>query len=137
MQITRIIAKNYRTYLNLDMDLSVEEGKPIILIGGANGGGKTTLFNAIHGALYGLSITSAEHFKREVNAGTTAAGEEPTSIELEIHFSGFVLSQEQRYILKRGWELVDQTVRYSVMLNLHGNIIRYGSATPDKEKQTA
>ena len=137
MQITRIVAKNYRTYLDLDLDLSVEDGKPIILIGGANGGGKTTLFNAIYGALYGLPITNSEQFRREVNAGANAAGLEPTSIELAIHFSGFVLSQEQRYILKRTWELIDESVRYSVMLNLHGNIIRYGSATPDKERQNA
>jgi len=137
MQITRIVAKNYRTYLDLDLDLSVEDGKPIVLIGGANGGGKTTLFNAIHGALYGLTITTPEQFKRELNAGVVAAGETPTEIELEIHFSGFVLAQEQRYILKRSWELIDESVRFSVMLNLHGNVIRYGSATPEKERQNA
>lgn len=137
MQITRIIARNYRTYLDLDLDLTVEDGRPIILIGGANGGGKTTLFNAIHGALYGLNITSAEQFKREINAGAVFTGDQLETIELELHFSGFVLSQEQRYILKRTWELVDETVRYSVMLNLHGNVIRYGSATPEKERLNA
>jgi len=137
MQITRIVAKNYRTYRELDLDLTVEDGKPIVLIGGANGGGKTTLFNAIHGALYGLAIATPEQFKREVNAGAVASCETPSVLELEIHFSGFVLAQEQRYILKRSWELVDESVRYSVMLNLHGNIIRYGSATPEKERQNA
>ncbi|MFX8688965.1 AAA family ATPase, partial [Acinetobacter baumannii] len=46
MLIKRIKAKNFKTYLNLDLDISVEQDKPIILIGGANGGGKTTLFEA-------------------------------------------------------------------------------------------
>lgn len=53
MLIKRIRATNFKTYLNLDLDLSVVGDRPIILIGGANGGGKTTLFEAIYGALCG------------------------------------------------------------------------------------
>ena len=56
MLIKRIKAKNFKTYLNLDLDMSVDEERPIILIGGVNGGGKTTLFESIYGALYGLHI---------------------------------------------------------------------------------
>lgn len=44
MLITKIIAKNFKTYRELDLDLTVNEEQPIILIGGENGGGKTTLF---------------------------------------------------------------------------------------------
>ena len=40
MLITRIAAKNYKTYKDLDLDLSVKPDKPIVLIGGQNGGGK-------------------------------------------------------------------------------------------------
>ena len=54
MLIQRIKISNYKTYLSLDLDLTVDDDRPIILIGGANGGGKTTLFEAISGALYGL-----------------------------------------------------------------------------------
>jgi DNA repair exonuclease SbcCD ATPase subunit len=45
MLIKKIKATNFKTYLNLDLDISVEQDKPIILIGGANGGGKTHLKN--------------------------------------------------------------------------------------------
>ena len=70
MFIKRIKARNFKTYLNLDLDISVEDERPIILIGGANGGGKTTLFEAIYGALYGLKIHSAGLFKELLNAGS-------------------------------------------------------------------
>jgi DNA sulfur modification protein DndD len=56
MLITKIIAKNFKTYRELDLDLTVNEEQPIILIGGENGGGKTTLFRAIYSALYGLKV---------------------------------------------------------------------------------
>ena len=45
MLIQKIKATNYKTYL----DLSVDEDRPIILIGVSNGGGKTTLFEAVFG----------------------------------------------------------------------------------------
>ena len=46
MIIRRIKISNYKTYLSLDLDLTVRPDQPIILIGGMNGGGKTTLFEA-------------------------------------------------------------------------------------------
>ena len=139
MQITRLIVKNYRTYLDLDLDLSIKPEQSIILIGGANGGGKTTLFNAICGALYGLNIPNAAVFSRELNAGALASGgdEKDMEIKLEIHFTGKVLDQMQQYILSRSWVLIDETVRLSVMLNMNGNIIRYGAATPSAERQNS
>ena len=37
MKISRIYAENYKTYRHLDLNLEVEEDRPIILIGGGNG----------------------------------------------------------------------------------------------------
>ena len=58
MLIQRIKISNFKTYLSLDLDLTVDDDRPIILIGGSNGGGKTTLFEAISGVLYGFKIES-------------------------------------------------------------------------------
>lgn len=133
MLIQRIKVSNYKTYLNLDLDLSVDEERPIILIGGSNGGGKTTLFEAISGALYGLKIESREHFMELVNQG--AVGQVKPEISLQITFSGKVLGQEQKYILKRTYVLNPAGKPLeSVSLNMNGNMFVYGTMTAPKER---
>lgn len=133
MLIQRIKVNNYKTYLDLDLDLSVDEERPIILIGGSNGGGKTTLFEAISGALYGLKIENREHFMELVNQG--AAGQVKPEIILQITFSGKVLGQEQKYILKRTYMLNPAGKPLeSVSLNMNGNMFIYGTMTPPKER---
>ena len=129
MLITKIKAKNFKTYLNLDLDISVEQDKPIILIGGANGGGKTTLFESIYGALYGLQIHNARQFKELLNAG--AIGKEEERIMLELHFTDKVLNEEQQYVLTRTYMLNPSgNPVESVKLNMNGTIFLYGTATP-------
>ena len=133
MLIKRIKAKNYKTYLDLDLDISVEPDKPIVLIGGKNGGGKTTLFDAIYGALYGLKINNARQFKELINAGVTENADD--KITLELHFTGKVLNEEQQYILTRIYALNSshQPVE-SVKLNMNGTIFLYGTSTPPVQR---
>lgn len=137
MLITRIIAKNFKTYRELDLDLTVNEEQPIILIGGENGGGKTTLFQAIYFALYGLKVKDFEHFNKLQNAGERAKNEENSTnkIELEIHFTGKVLHNDYKYIIKRLYTINAQNNPVeAVTLNLNGDIFQYGTATPHAER---
>lgn len=136
MLIQRIKISNYKTYLDLDLDLTVSDDRPIILIGGSNGGGKTTLFEAISGALYGLKIETGDDFRELLNNG--ALGKVPEKIELQITFVGKVLGQEQKYILKRTYQLNPQgRPLESVSLNMNGNLFVYGTMTAPKERAFA
>ncbi|MEI6138354.1 MAG: AAA family ATPase [Mariniphaga sp.] len=133
MIIKRIKARNFKTYLHLDLDISVDQDRPVILIGGANGGGKTTLFESIYGALYGLKINTPKQFKELLNAG--ALGKKDEKIVLELHFLGRVLNEEQQYILTRTYGLNPSgNPVESVKLNMNGTIFLYGTATPPAQR---
>lgn len=135
MKITRIYAENYKTYRRLDLDLTADEDRPIILIGGGNGCGKTTLFDAIYHALYGLDIKTARQFEELFNAGVKLEqGLDNKSIVLEISFSGLVLGHETPYKLKRTYSLIEGKVRWNVELNMNGNRYSYGIATPTAQR---
>lgn len=136
MLIQKIKISNFKTYLSLDLDLTVDDDRPIILIGGSNGGGKTTLFEAISGALYGLKIESKEHFMELLNQG--AINKVKPEISLQIIFVGKVLGQQQKYILKRIYQLNPQgRPLESVSLNMNGNMYVYGTMTAPKERVRA
>ncbi|WP_158211148.1 AAA family ATPase [Myroides phaeus] len=136
MLITRIAAKNYKTYKDLDLDLSVKPDKPIVLIGGQNGGGKTTLFQAIYAAMYGLEVKNEDHFKRLISASVPFTND--LKIELEIDFKGKVLHQEYFYKIKRIYALNTQNKPVeSVSLNFNGEIFTYGTATPINQRAIA
>lgn len=133
MIIKRIKTKNYKTYLSLDLDLSVKPDQPIILIGSMNGGGKTTLFEAICGALYGLKIKNKAHFQELLNNG--AIGKVEPTIVLELTFEGMVLGRMQEYLLRRTYKLnpADKPVE-NVLLNMDGTPFSYGTATPPQQR---
>lgn len=135
MKITHIYAENYKTYRRLDLDLTADEDRPIILIGGGNGCGKTTLFDAIYHALYGLEIKTQRQFDEYFNAGVKLEqGVDNKSIVLEISFSGLVLGNETPYKLKRSYQLIDGKVRWNVELNMNGNRFTYGIVTPAAQR---
>lgn len=133
MIIKKVRITNYKTYLSLDLDLSVNDERPIILIGGMNGGGKTTLFEAICGALYGLKIHTKDEFEELLNNG--AIHSVKPEIQLEVTFVGRVLGQEQKYVLRRTYILNPQEKPVeSVYLNMQGNTFVYGTATPAAQR---
>ncbi len=135
MLIQHIHAENYKTYLRLDLDLGVEEDRPIVLIGGMNGGGKTTLFDAIYGALYGLDIRNERHFRELFNSGVQEI--EGKTIVLEITFTGMVVNSVVPYRLKRTYALMKGKPVENVTMKFGSNTFAYGTYTPSRERAAA
>ena len=57
MIITKLVMRNFRVFRGehtLDLEPREQKGKPLILIGGLNGSGKTSILTAIRLALYGI-----------------------------------------------------------------------------------
>jgi DNA sulfur modification protein DndD len=107
MKISRLILHNFGIYANTNT-LELASEKPVILIGGMNGRGKTTLLEAILLALYGrrsFAVTDSKlsfphYLARSVNK---ADGSLETFIELM-----FDLSSDEgtdNYSVKRLWSL--------------------------------
>ena len=141
MEIKRIYAENYKTYRHLDLSLEVaDRERPIVLIGGANGCGKTTLFDAIYCALYGLNTDkdkrkkadrlTPRQFEELFNAGEAVdSGIGEKMIVLEITFVGQVLNRMVNYRLRRSYKMLEDEVAESVELNMDGNRFVYGTGS--------
>lgn len=81
--------------------------KPIVLIGGLNGGGKTTFLDALQLCLFGAhakisnrgTLAYQEYLSRSIHRGTG-----PSEAAIEISFRRTVEGHEEHYRLHRSWQ---------------------------------
>lgn len=120
MKIKRLILHNFGIYAGTNV-FDLESDKPVILIGGMNGRGKTTFLEAILIAFYGKrsfafvenNYSFAEYLKRLVNKTDESL---KTHITIEFEYSG----ERDSYIIKREWGLQNQTLNLKTLVSKNG-----------------
>ncbi|MGW8951534.1 DNA sulfur modification protein DndD [Streptomyces sp. NPDC055709] len=89
------------------LDLSVEPGRPIVLIGGLNGCGKTTLLDAIQLVLYGPRARCSGRGNRSYESYLRESINRKANLtdgaEVALEFSIVVDDQERYYRVIRSW----------------------------------
>ena len=117
MQITKLVLENFSSYENENVfDFTTKNGKPIVLIGGQNGAGKTSLFTAIKIALYGslafgYSADNSYYFRKIKSFINYKAFQSENfisgvSIELKIKNERDV----KLYTISRKWSMADKKI---------------------------
>lgn len=114
MKINGIKIYNFSSYAGLcEFDFSVSDDKNIVLIGGQNGTGKTSLFTAIKLALYGPqcyryeSVTTSylNKVKKLLNHDIYSSGNLKAFVEIDINIP--IRQDNNNYIIKRQWTFGD------------------------------
>ena len=120
MIIKRLVLHNFGIYAGTNM-FEFHGEKPVVLIGGMNGRGKTTFLEAVLLSLYGLNSfaytegkfsTYGQYLKSFVNK---TDGTNLTYVELE-----FTLTDSETYIVKRKWKGDMKRVHESITVKLNG-----------------
>ncbi|ENO88417.1 DNA sulfur modification protein DndD [Thauera linaloolentis] len=120
MILVSIAIENFGAYGGYqEATLTPEEGKPIILFGGMNGGGKTTLLDAIQLAFYGAKaklsnrnrLSYREYLRQSIHRGSDPG--EGASITLR--FRRMMEGETRNFELQRSWREgvkgIEETVR--------------------------
>lgn len=115
MLLLNITLENFGAYQGKQsLDLTTKPGRPIILIGGLNGCGKTTLLDAIQLALYGARARCSGRGNRSYDAylrESVNRRADPKHARVILEFSMTVEGEERRYRVVRSWQVNGKTVR--------------------------
>ncbi|ABQ26653.1 DNA sulfur modification protein DndD [Geotalea uraniireducens] len=120
MILDTIILENYGAYGGRqEALLTPEEGKPIILFGGMNGGGKTTLLDAIQLAFYGpkarISNRGKLGYKEYLRESIHRGGDPGEGAGITVRFRRVIEGKSRNFELQRCWREgvkgIEETVR--------------------------
>ncbi|AFZ36043.1 DNA sulfur modification protein DndD [Stanieria cyanosphaera PCC 7437] len=129
MIFTELVLENFGVYSGRNLiDLRPKNDdslSPIILIGGMNGGGKTTLIDAIRLALYGQraqcstrgNLGYADFLTQSVNIQTSLG----KVTQIELSFEHIVEDRWQEFKIIRAWNKYPQDGKDSLSIIVEGN----------------
>ena len=122
MIITKLTFHNFGVYAGNNV-FEFESSKPVVLIGGMNGRGKTTFLEGVLLALYGANSFAyseskyssyGQYLKAFVN---TADGSLETYVELEFKLEN---ETDERYLIRRSWSGNGQRTRETIQVKKDG-----------------
>lgn len=122
MVIKRLRLHNFGVYAG-DNEFIFTNNKPIVLVGGMNGRGKTTFLEAVLLALYGSnSVAYTESKKRSYSQYLKSfvninAVDKRCTVELEFEINS---STSEDYIIKRTWNSIDKKTEESIFVYKDG-----------------
>lgn len=120
MILDSIILENFGAYGGRqEAILTPEEGKPIILFGGMNGGGKTTLLDAVQLAFYGqrarISNRGRLAYKEYLRDSIHRNSDPSEGASITVRFRRVIEGERRDFELYRSWRVgikgVEETVR--------------------------
>lgn len=120
MQITKLVLINFSSYEGRTVfDFTVKKEQPIILIGGLNGAGKTSIFTAIKIALYGplaFGYTGNNTFYSKKIRGfinDKAFQTQPFTSGISIEVKVKKEREIKYYTINRNWHIIDSKIEES------------------------
>jgi DNA sulfur modification protein DndD len=104
-----------------------KSSKPIVLFGGLNGAGKTTIFDAIKLGLYGSemfgTINTAkyhEYLKQKIHCSKVTVVQ-PNNASIAVEFEYAHLGTVNTYLVERMWEVTGKKVHETLTIEKNGN----------------
>ncbi|ACY95778.1 DNA sulfur modification protein DndD [Thermomonospora curvata] len=126
MLLHNVTLKNFGAYKGeQSLELTTEPGRPIILIGGLNGCGKTTLLDAIQLALYGARARTSGRGNRSYESylrDSINRQANPKHAHVTVEFSLAIEGRERRYKVRRSWEANGKNVREFLNVLVDGEL---------------
>ncbi len=127
MLLERITLENFRAYRGrqtIDLRPAARD-KPIVLVTGLNGTGKTTLLEALHLALYGKIAPVSRRNGRAYDAyldGCIYDGpEEASNASVEVELSLTADGEKKTYVIRRSWSRTGKGVREELKVASNGD----------------
>jgi DNA sulfur modification protein DndD len=126
MILDRIVLRNYGVYRGThEAVLTPFVGKPIILFGGLNGGGKTTLLDAFQLALYGsrarLSNRGRLAYKDYLAQSINRNARPGEWAEVQLDFTKVLTGKLTRFSVTRSWRDSQKGVAEELSVSVNGN----------------
>lgn len=123
MIIKRLSLHNFGVYAG-DNTFEFNSSKPIILVGGMNGRGKTTFLEAVLLALYGSNSFAYSESKQKSylqylrSFVNNSAEDKSCSVELEFEITNSI---KESYIIKRCWDTISKKTKEEITVYKDGS----------------